>query len=279
MSAISTVQQVSIRLSRLPVPKPWAGFLLHLSGFPTPEAELAPVRVFLDSVVALLLKQNAGSLATFLQFSQLHVADGSLRFSSRTREWMPSLGLGVWPDREPPHPWTLDELRDLAPDEKPRSLMDVVLRVGAPRKDMLPPPEQLKALPDKVRALLQDKLKAPTQAKGDDIRNVMLGLGTVLQFVVALDQESFLATARKLLLPPISDPMFTSFQFYVPLLQSTSISNANPALLEAWSCGAYAYIRESPEDQGILLWTRTQMEDVFRQAGAVSHGDEWSIPY
>jgi hypothetical protein len=200
--------------------------------------------------MALLVKRDGGILETFIQFTQLHLGDGAKRLSSRGREWLPRQGLGVWPDREPPHGWTIEELQDLLPNEKVRSLMDIVLRITSPGKQ-------------------------------HEARDVMLGLGTVLQFVVP-DKEAFLSTARNLLLPPITDPSYTVFPFYVPLLRGASITGARPDQLDTWMCGAHALLRESAEDQGILVLSTKSLDDILLQAGAIrtsSQGDEWSVPH
>jgi hypothetical protein len=200
--------------------------------------------------MTLLVKREGGFVETFIQFTQLHLGEGAKRLSSRGPEWLPRQGLGVWPDREPPHSWTIEELRDLLPNEKVRPLMDILLRVTS-------------------------------TGKQDEARDVMLGLGAVLQFVVP-DKEAFITAARTLLLPPITDPSYTAFPFYVPLLQGESITSARPDQLETWMCGAHALLRESPEDQGILVVSARSVDDILLQAGAVrtsSQGDEWSVPY
>lgn len=249
MSATVNLQETGIRLSRLGVEDPWSGFLLRLSGFPMSEAELIPTREFVRKATALLVQREAGSLETFIQFTQLHLGDGAKLLASRGREWLPRMGLGVWPDREPPQAWTIEELRDLLPDEKVRPLMDIVLRVTA-------------------------------RGKEGHARDAMIGRGTVLQFIVP-DREGFLTAARNLLLPPITDPSYTSFAFYVPLLQAASITNNDKGQISTWMCGAHAIVRESPEDHGILMVARGALDDILLQAGAYrtsSQNDEWSVP-
>jgi hypothetical protein len=142
------------------------------------------------------------------------------------------------------------ELQDLVPGEKLRPLMDIALRVTG-------------------------------LDRGDNARDVMLGLGTMLQFFVPGDGgEDFLGAAKRLLLPPIKDPSYTSFPFYVPLFQAKSITEAKETQLETWLCGARACIRESPEDQGILIFGKAPMHDVLSQAGVEKSTarDSWRIP-
>lgn len=238
----------AVRLQKLALAEPWQGALIGLSGFPAPEDELAPVRNVLQRLVGAF-RGEAASLETFIQFSSLHLADGPARLSSHGRAWMPAMGLGVWPDREPPTRWTMEELRDLMPGDKVRPLMNILLRVTTP-------------------------LEAREQA-----RNVMLGLGSILQFVTKSADETLLASARALLRPAITDPSFTSFAYYIPLLEGKSVVRANVSQLDAWSCGAIAYLRESPEDKGILIISKV-LQKALHSLGAVeskSGSNEWEI--
>jgi len=245
---IANLRQTQIRISQMALQPPWSGFLIRPPVFPVPEPELISTREFVRKAMALLIQRDGGVPETFIQFTQLHLGDGAKRLASRGREWLPRMGLGVWPDREPPHGWTLDELRDLLPTEKVRPLMDVVLRITS--KD-----------------------------KQNDARDAMLGTGTVLQFIVSNAAE-FLNSARNLLLPPITDPSYTAFAFYVPLLQEASMRNAPLGQTDLWMCGAHALLRESPEDQGILVIAKGSLDDILLKAGAIrtSQTDEWSVP-
>lgn len=248
MASLPKNARRTIRLQRLALAEPWQGALIGLSGFPTPEDELAPVRHVLQGLLGAL-KGDAASLETFIQFSSLHLADGSTRLSSNGRAWMPTMGLGVWPDREPPARWTMEELRDLMPGDKVRPLMNILLRVTT------------------------------TQTAREHARNVMLGLGSVLQFVTASGDENLLTSARALLKPAITDPSFTSFAYYIPLLEGKSVVRATAAQLDAWSCGASAYLRESPEDKGILIISKS-LQKALHSLGAVesrSGPSEWEI--
>lgn len=239
-----------VRLRQLRAPSPWEGALLPLSAFPVPEDELVPARAFLQRLVTELMRTSP-LIETFIRFAHLHLGDGPSRLSGHGRLWMPMMGLGVWPDRKPPTTWTLEELQDLAPGEKVRPLMDIVLRVtGSP--------------------------EARNQA-----RDVMLGLGTVIHLISAIDGEELLAATGKLLLPAIQDPSLTAFPFYMPLLEAKTAVEASVSQFDAWSCGIDAYIRESPEDSGILILARS-LEQTLLQIGAVHSTAEpngWEVPW
>jgi|SRR5579863_7562478 len=238
-----------IRLLPLAAPGPWKGVLLPVSSFPTPEAELAPVRMFLQKLVRSI-GTRAAVVETFIQLAGLHLADGAAHLTAHGQKWRPQMGLGVWPDREPPTGWTLEELQELVPGEKPRPLMNIALR--------------LTGLPE-----------ARHQA-----RDVLVGRGTIVQFLANLEGEKLLTRARDVLFPPIKDPSFTSFSFYIPLLETKSLAKATADQLDAWCCGAHAYIRESPEDAGILILSKSLDETLHRIGGSLSSTEprEWQVP-
>ncbi|HEY6370007.1 MAG TPA: hypothetical protein VIX37_05470, partial [Candidatus Sulfotelmatobacter sp.] len=181
--------------------------------------------------------------------TQLHIGDGSARFSQHGREWMPALGLGVWPDREPPTLWTKQYFQSLTGDENPRPLMYQVYRLTAGSKD-----------------------KA---------RNTMLGLGTVLQIMTRDNADAVLERMRAQLRAPIKHPSFTSFPFYVPLLEGKSVGGIPDERLQAWCCGASVYLRESVEDRAILIASSEPVTPMLRELGGQFQDGpehEWRIP-
>jgi hypothetical protein len=238
-----------IRLVPVTAPEPWSAAVLPLSGFPAPQEELGPVRRFLEKLVKMA-GENSACVETFIQLATLHLADGATHLSKNGRQWMPAMGLGVWPDREPPTGWTVEEMQQLVPGEQLRPLMNIALRVSGP-------------------------VGARHQA-----RDVLIGRGTIIQMFSNLQSDALLSGARDLLLPPIQDPSFTSFPYYIPLLEAKSVSGSKLQQLDAWCCGAHTYLRESVEDQGILIVSRSLNELLNRLGGALSEEEtpEWRIP-
>jgi hypothetical protein len=248
----TSAERGAIGLRTIPAPPPWEAFLLPVSGFPVPEQELSPVRGWLVKLTAALAKEWGLSVEVLIQLSQLHLGDGTVRLSDHGREWLPAVGLGVWPDREPPTLWTPEYFGSLGPGEMPRPAMYQVLRITTE-------PESRK-----------------------NARNVMLGLGTILQILTPDDSETLLHKTRAVLHPPIKDPSYTCFAFYVPLFEAVSLRAATAEQLDKWFCGASVYIRESSEDTGILISSRQPLGPILQRLGGRPEPEPesgWRIPW
>ena len=246
------VAHKSVELATLSLRAPWEGFLVRVSGFPLPEQEVEPLQRLLRSLTAEAASQWNLNVEVFIQLSQLHLGNGEKRLPVYGREWIPETGLGVWPDREPPTLWTMEEFESAKPGEPMRPLMYQVFRVTTS---------------DQARA---------------QARDVMLDVGCVLQIMTTDTTEGLLQKGRELLLSPIQELSFRSFPFYVPLLERKSLLSATPNQLESWFCGSSVYIRESFEDKGILIASREPLAPILKQIGGqLKEGSEseWRIPY
>ncbi len=221
----------------IPGKPPWEAYLLAVSDFPVPEEELDPVRRFLQRFSAAAQQRWKLVAEVGLQLVQLHLKDGPARVAQHGREWIPAVGLGVWPDREPPRGWTDEDFNELGMGEKPRELMFQVLRVTTT-------PE------------------ARSQA-----RDVMLGLGTLVQILIPDSLDAFFDRSARTLLAPIADPAYTCFPFFVPLLEGKALREATGPQLTAWLCGCSVYLRESAEDKGILILSREPLGPLLEDLG------------
>jgi hypothetical protein len=240
-----------VQMRQVTAPPPWEAWLLPLSAFPVPETEIGPARKFCGNLTTAVMKQRSLSLETLIQMEKLHLGDGPDRLSDNGREWIPAMGLGVWPGREPPTLWTKEEFEALDVGEMPRTLMYQVFRVTT------------------------------EQPARHAARDRMFGLGTVLEILTRDDSEPFLEKTRAVLLPPITDKSFNCFSFYIPLFEAQTFKESTAEQLDEWFCGAAAYIRESPEDEGVLVAARDSLQDVFRSLGGeLASGSEptWSFP-
>jgi hypothetical protein len=241
----------SIELRAIKTPPPWQGFVAPVSDFPTPDEELKFLKPFLKQFNGVLETQWKLSSEVFFQFSQLHLGDGASQISSHARDWLPELGLGVWPDRPAPTPWSKEEFMNVGLGDTLRTVSHKLLRVSAP------PPSR------------------------EHAREAMLGFGAVLQIMTSEPTDNVLAKAKALLLPRIEHPSFRNFEFYIPLIEARSIENATPDKLQSWACGASVYVRESSEDKGVLIISREPLGPIFEALhGRPNNGAalSWCIP-
>ena len=237
-----------IYLKRIPVAPPWEAVLLPFSGFPADEKEAKSARDFLQEFTAVAARNFPLCPEVFLQLG--HLKNASRHFAKNGSAWQPELGLGVWPDREPPTLWTKADFVDLDVGEFPKPLMYKVLRVGA-------------------------------QSGRESARNVMLGTGAVLQIMVPTKIEVFFDKAKELLLAGIAERSLRVFPFYVPLFEIKSITNRKPEQLDCWFCGASIYIRESREDKGVLIVASSALMTLLEALGAKpARGQDtgWELP-
>lgn len=111
-------------------------------------------------------------------------------------------------------------------------------------------------------------------------RDRMLGLGSIIQIITA-DQTELLRKTAAVLLPPILDPAFNCYPFYIPLLEASSFSSQTAGKVQSWLCGAPFYVRESTEDKGILIVSQGSLRPILQKLGGVYKADPhgfWRIP-
>jgi hypothetical protein len=248
--ADETPNSRSIDVEAILLGEPWEVYLLPVSEFPSPQEELIRNRELLGRLMTALGDRQLSS-EVFLDVAQVHLEDGSDRLADHAREWKPKLCLGVWPDRPAPTRWTQEELEELAPGEAPRPMMYTVLYVSGSQ-----------------------------EARAEAFRT-MLGLGSVVR-VLTQNEGTFLSLAKQTLQPAIQQRPFRSFPNFMPLFDCKSLTAATSDQLERWFCGAAVYIRESPEDNGIIVASNTPLAPIFQHLGGqFEHqpSPRWRITY
>ena len=197
-------------------------YSLSVSNFPMPDSEMAAVGNFLRKLLNVVVTEWAHKLEVFLQYNQLYRGDGTARFTRNALQWRPKMGLGVWPDREPPRYYKREDFEELMPGESLNPMLYKVFRVTA-------------------AGARQPACEA------------MLGLGTVLAVAIPPDGGSVLNNAKRILGQSIEPGSIPSFPFYIPLLECKSLKSADTQGIKTWLCGSSLYVRESVEDQAILI--------------------------
>lgn len=231
-----TAKTEQIRIRVLRTDRELSGYLLPVPGFPAPEQELSRIRPFLIRLSSALRKDREATNQLFVQHAALDFEVGAPLLSKNAPKWAPKTGLGVWANRESPSFWKPEEFMTVEPGKRPRPLMNKVFHLTGPG--------------------------AVEQA-----RDLLFGFGSLLEIVVSGSVDAYLQSATARLRPTILEEAFQNFPFYLPLLDAASIETTAPKQQDDLLCGASGYIRESREDQGILILSQGPLEPVFTNLG------------
>ncbi len=221
-------QTTSFLLEELVAPEGWAAAFLHAL-YPVPDDDLRAYRKAAGDVVEHLFAPLAATtseevLLTF-QFLRPRVEMEAMR--TKTRLWLPEIGVGVWLDREPPTTWTAEEFENAEPG-KMRPMVDRVVRIHRDR------------------------------VAQSDAWLQTLGSGAATRWAYERGRDAMTATTE-LLESRMVDRSVLGFPFYVPLLTLESLRKRNPAYDEPWDDllpGVQLVASESTGDGGLLLLGR-----------------------
>jgi hypothetical protein len=248
--AVETSGTNAVRVFSVPVPAPWEAFALPVTAFPVSKQESDSMGRLLQNFIGIATRRWSLSPEVFLQLEQLQDTDARRLHSQYARNWIPEVGLGVWPDRDPPCSWTKEDFEQAALENKrPKPLIYAVFHVTG-------------------------SAKAKTQA-----HEVMLRFGALVEFLTPLGPQDLFARTSGALLPPIQDPSYTCYPFYVPLLEGKTLTSATPRHLTSWIGGDSIYVRESFEDTAVLLVSALPIHTVLEELGgrAGANGTEWHV--
>ncbi len=224
-------------LEWLQVPPPWEAVSFPVSPLPRLDATRAEVCSLVQRITESAKNEWKLDSDFFLEMAPLELSpDGPNLVIEHGADWLPMMGLGVWPDQGPPTLWTVDELWNLPLGAKPRPIMDQLLRLTGPKRDTAP--------------------------------GLIGGFSVLLAVMTdAGGSEKMIQAWKALYLPRMQDPLFKAFPFYAPLLKKETIAGAGPGQLEQWLGGARFYLRECKEDQTILLLADRPLAPVLERSG------------
>jgi hypothetical protein len=214
---------VPAKLTWIKAPSPWQAVLLHLPDLPLKQDLRAGVCEIMEKVIRH--QQEAASLqvATWLLLDQLH-KDGAVHALSRNgRYWMPDFGLGIWPDRQPPRMYEDRDFLDLEYGAAFPKMMHSVAKAGAAEESAL------------------------------HAWRTMFGTGSTILTLARGPSQQLLEAMHEPLLSLIHDEAFRSFPWYFTLLGRNALSQASGDLLNRWLGPVSFYMRESEEDNSLLL--------------------------
>lgn len=165
-----------------------------------------------------------------IQMWHLHHSDGASVLSRNAQAWMPDFGAGVWLDEPPPRLWSPEDFMNLGPGEMLPPPVLSAIRLGAPRLDH-------------EQAWMQ-----------------LGGRGCFMEFTVSGDAETFFASQAEAYRAWIEEPMIAAQTFFVPLLKASSFESGLLASRIRHTDPLLVYVRESAEDNGLLILAREKME-------------------
>ena len=210
-------------LERIRVAAPLCAAFLHVGPFPMDIECAAALAAVLQNWFRECVDRFDLKPAMWLQGPALHSSEAVNLLVDHAREWMPDLGLGIRPGEEPPRMINAGDLSKLRWDQTPQ-----------------PKHETAFHLMNGVRA-------------ADSALPLFCGTGVVLYCLLEASAEVYLREQRELWVPTIQDPAFRAHSFYIPFFGRRVLAeHTAPHLLE-WMGRAIVYLRESIEDNGILV--------------------------
>jgi len=236
-TAPQSTARVLIQLEKVVDAAPWQAFLLPVSKFPVPVEEYEQLGAFMNALIARTSASRKLNMEVFLQLEQLGDSEARALLARQSHDWVPEVGLGVWPDRPAPSAWTQEEFMSAAAENKrPRPLMYQVFQItGA------------------------------AQAR-QEVHQKMGRFGALVEFFTTMETDALFEHTSDALLPGIEDPTYSSYPFFVPLIERKTLAMATPKTLDSW-IGDAIYLRFSFEDKGILIISPTPLEEAIAGCG------------
>src|ERR1700750_730427 len=207
-------------LERIPTSAPFETVFLHMDRFPLARKDSAPLIAVLKPWLQKLADRLQLQPALWLQGKALHTPETVNLLVEHARDWMPDLGLGIRPGGEPPRMLNAEDLNQLKRDQMPRPKHETACFLMNGAETALP---------------------------------LFFGTGAVIYCLLSASAEVYLKEQGELWLPTIQDPAFRAHPFYLPLLDCKSLENQPSSTLEQWMGRAVFYLRESPENGGVLI--------------------------
>lgn len=223
MPNLSSMELESLTVRQLHAPEGWCACILEAE-YPVEGERAWAYRNHVQNLLdASGLFAPPRRQQVLLQFDRLRPDEDVALLRQNARLWLPDIGLGVWPHREPPRLWSREEFIE-TPTEELRPIMHRIFRID------------------------------PDPWATRSAWEAMLGRGVIR--IASHDLDAFYRQTMDCSLPLIAELSFQSFPFYLPLLDARALAELSPADLLSWLGGTDAYLRESSEDGGLLLLLR-----------------------
>lgn len=228
---------VPIHIEMIEVAPPHSAAVVKISHFPVAADDGAKLHAFLTA----LLRIAGAGLNLEVLFQNEYFAKGRDLVNPHLPEWRPEVGLGVWPNRPPPELWKKSDMFRMARGERVPLMYQVSWIAAGP--------------------------KAASRAL-----DLLLGRGMIVAIFHAGPASELMADYKQTFLPAIQVPNLRILPFYVPLLDLQSLHQAQPGDLRCWLGKARFYLRESPQDNAILLIADTDLNVILERSSARRDG-------
>lgn len=226
-------------------PQGYRAWLLRLPAAPLEENRRAAVADSMVQLAEALCRESQLDGGLFLQNWKLSPQTGNDIVSQNLAAWKLQRGLGIWPGRPGPGSWT------------ETSLMDAAAAAFQGEEPRLP-----------VHHLLQLRIG------GDEfLRAVTMlgGRGVALQIFTAVPLEQALTEQQAFFQTQVHESRFARSPFFLPLLDQANLGAfPSESELNPWMGAVRVYVRESAEDNGLLIVSHSAIaiEDVLIRAFA-----------
>ncbi len=194
-------------------------------------------RAFLQELVSYFTARLGCGHESFIQIGQVREQEATRLFAEHARDWIPETGLGVWPHRPAPRMLKMEDMENIESASGTGPLLNSVFRVTAHANARL------------------------------DAMTTMLGTGCGLQLVSHNESAVLLGDMKDLFLDFIQDRIFRIFPWYVPLIEKAMLTESMEPFTASALRGVSLYIRESPEDDGILIVSAQPLAEIVAQLG------------
>lgn len=246
-------------------------YWIPTSGFPLGYLEWQWLLSFQQRLQAKLAEKHGLKPELFLQ---MKVIQPEYRdpFLKNSRRFQPVFGLGRYPNRAlpaiPDEKWAEDlgkgrtkyDHKALQPDysywflkKNPEEQRKLFFGSGGTTTLFLEPGDP----PKKIDPIQSDHIRDPELRKlveGADLNAMAERLHALKSPFLAQSKELFAADLKE-------DPQYPGLLFCLPLLSSSHFFEATPDEIGEWFSLFRVYLRESPEDRGLLLASSIPLED------------------
>lgn len=218
---------------------PQSIYLLPVSKFPLPPAELKGVSKFCESLISYAQNMMAG-LQLEVVVKQKYLYPNLIDyFVDKALQWLPRQGVAVEPHKPPPHVPTKEEIEGI-------DIRSINLRS---QRNIDLGPELIFQICD--------------PAGKEECYKSMLGGGAVNIFLSRLKGEDLYGRWREIFGRVVTDRTLRAMPFFAPLFGVKSFQSVPAGEIDIWFETFDLYVGESADDKGIIIAATENLDHVI----------------